>query len=227
MRQCAWKIFKCILLRLCVQMVKCLLTTFMDPLFNGTQNTPPLKAEFALANAPSNLLGRWTLSVNILLTAALWTWQTGSAAGHFLKRPLLQKVWRWRFLCKRSKNVATKARVDSCVWVWGKFYRSKDALSLLRKLNGVLRRVWWEMLEFILKSLNFDCRLWHPGISEHIYWLDLFWFWNVRWDYVFSLQFYAFGWHFYPKWHCIQDQDSVHAFLGNWTHDMLFELNEH
>lgn len=186
MRQRAWKIFKCILLRLCVQMVKCLLTTFMDPLFKGTQNTPPLKAEFALANAPSNLLGRWTLSVNILLTAALWTWQAGSAAGHFWSGPFCKRCGDGGFFVSIVRKSAPKPQ-----WIYvslRNFYRSKDALSLLRRFNGVLRRVWWEMFEFILKSLNFDCRLWHPGISEHIYWLDLFWFWNVRWDvlYIFS-----------------------------------------
>ncbi len=95
MRQCAWKIFKCILLLLCVQMVKCLLTTFMDPLFNRTLKTPSLKAEFALANAPPIFWGDelWLLT--------------------FCKRPLCglgretvqlevceaahSKVWRWRF----------------------------------------------------------------------------------------------------------------------------------
>lgn len=140
-------------------MVKCLLTTFMDPLFNRTPNTPSLKAEFALANAPSNLLGRWTLTVNILQTAALWSWQRGCAAGGFLKRPTLQRCGDWDFSISivESHHQSHSGFVcvnvfeferdpdENCIALRMPFYSSEDLMEFSEGFDGKCWSSYWNL----------------------------------------------------------------------------------
>ncbi len=67
----------------------------------------------------------------------------------------------------------------NCVALRMPFYSSEDLMAFSEGFDGKCWSSYWNL--WILNAVF--------GISEHIYWLDLFWFWNFREDYFFSSHF--------------------------------------
>jgi len=226
MRQCAWKIFKCILLRLCVQMVKCLLTTFMDPLFKGTQNTPLLKAEFALANAPLQSFGE--------MNSQCWYFANGHSvylADSLCSWPYLKRAPLWRcgdenfFISVVRKSppkpqcihVSVFEFEGKCIILRLPFHISEDLMEFSEGFEG---KFWCSYYNIWISIADFGILVY---LSTFIYWIysdsetldDTTYFLFMHLTKTFLLFF------FFPNWHCIQDNIwSVHVFLGNRTHDL-------
>jgi len=155
-------------------MVKCLLTTFMDPLFKGTQNTPLLKAEFALANAPLQSFGE--------MNSQCWYFANGHSvylADSLCSWPYLKRAPLWRcgdenfFISVVRKSppkpqcihVSVFEFEGKCVILRLPFHISEDLMEFSEGYEG---KFWCSYYNIWISIADFAILVY---LSTFIYWI--------------------------------------------------------